>query len=235
MSYPFETLAHNPDHHDEINEEYKKSLGILNSIFDNPMTTQNIIDQGLTHLSRVNQYVSSDVNNDVKNTLQMLVKHLPQSPSGHYGDCGATVHGKAVFLDTFNALTNPENVFDHMANGTATANQVVTLREHYPSLWQEYQTTSLNDLMTSEEQGPEYRLAMYGYTGIETHPNVSASALWQRAQAQITSSSNQQMSGQQAQARQTRTAEKTPKTSPPKEQMSTMFSEPFTSPSGRMP
>lgn len=234
--YPYETLSHNPEHHDEIHNEYEKVYQNINHAVNNPQMAMFLLNGAMEPISQQNPMFSDDAQNQTNTLLQNIVKSLPQTTSGLYGDHQPSVYGKATFLDRINALRDPTSVMEHMNNGTATANQITTVREAYPSLWQELQTTTLNDLVKSDEQGPEYRLAVYGYTGIETHPNVSSAALMQKLQTSMAAAQQTGgQSGQQTASPSNSTGAKTPQMKPPKEPMSSLVSEPFTSPLGRMP
>jgi len=231
--YPYETLAHNPDHHEEIHSKYKEVYDSLNHAMSNPESALYTVKGTLTPIAKTSEGFANEIEGNVNATLQDLCKNLPQITSGLYGDHDSSVYGKAIFLDRFNAITKPETVLNHMGNGTATANQVYTLRGNMPSVWQQFQQNTLNDVITSEEQGPEYRLAVYGYTGIETHPNVSSAALMQKAQAQMVAA--QQQGAQQDQAPQSSKAQKNPSTKPPSDPMSSLVAAPYNSPQGRLP
>lgn len=236
MQYPYETLSHNPDHHEEIHQEYEKAYESINHTVSNPESALYMVKGALTPIASTSEDFANNVESQVNATIQGIAKSLPQVTSALYGDHSSSVYGKALFLDRLNTIRNPESVLDHINNGTATANQIVTFRDTYPSMWQEFQTNALTDLVKSDEQGPEYRLAVYGYTGIETHPNVSSAALMQKLQASMAAAQQTGgQSGQQTASPSNSTGAKTPQMKPPKEPMSSLVSEPFTSPLGRMP
>lgn len=231
--YPFFTLCHNSKNHQSIKDLYSDVKTELDNVLDNPLTVNMVTDGYLKPVSNTSQDFSSLVKSKLKNNLSMSVSKLPQVGFANYGDFKPNIYGQADFLDHYFTSICPEWALEHMADGRSTATQINTLKNQYPSLYNDFVNNSLIDLIKNpNDKTPSDRLAMYSYMGLETHPDVSFGSMSKKIQMQESTSG-------QFYSEQTNTAQSTNRSLKQISQSDAKrvndYSRPFTSPQGRLP
>lgn len=229
MDYPFYTLAHSKKNHEMINDEYAMAKDNLNKVIDNPILSSEIVGEALMPIGIKDENLGAYVQQQIIQTTMGLSKAMPYVANSLYGNFEPDIYGKAEFLDTYHTMQDPEYAINHISQGRATHTQVSTLAQNYPSIWEQYKGVTLNDV-TNEDLHPSDRLAIYAYTGIETHPNVSYAEQMKSAQIKMAAQQSQPQSAGAATQRNTQTQQSKATSELPGQR-----SAPFTSPEGRKP
>ena len=181
--YPYTILANHKEHHEDINQRYKASV---NAALNNILTSQDLMAGAIMPVSASNPMKADYIQKQSSEILQYLAKNFAHAPTAMYGNHDASIYGKALFLDRYEAVQHPEKVLEHMGNGRATADQIMHLRQFFPQVYEDYKNQSITNLVGSDEDfSQEHRAIMYGNTGAETSPMVSKANVTKRIQAQM--------------------------------------------------
>ncbi len=165
---PYGIVQHTNEGKKKIDQDFKTATDNLGRFTDPAFVMQQT--QAYQNYKFISKDMDKIMSQKVIQTVGQVMASLPEGPDALEGDLDVTTQEKADWLDSVTAISDPETVFDYIANGSISEGMIQSFSQNYPALWQNVVDEGKSILVNDPSLGLEPRTRLMSVLGIKTMP-----------------------------------------------------------------